>query len=58
MTALRRKMAAYQANGVGLGWLLIPQQQAVEVWAASADVLDAGAEFTGLQLQLAEIGAG
>ena len=66
LSALRRKMAAYQANGARLGWLLIPQDQAVEVWSASgsphrlasADVLDAGAEFPGLQLQLAEIWAG
>mgnify|MGYP002630024143 FL=1 len=66
LSALRRKMAAYQANGARLGWLLIPQDQAVEVWPASgsphrlasADVLDAGAEFPGLQLQLAEIWAG
>jgi Uma2 family endonuclease len=66
LSALRRKMAAYQANGARLGWLLIPQDQAVEVWSASGspqrlasvDVLDAGAEFPGLQLQLAEIWAG
>ena len=66
LSALRRKMAAYQANGARLGWLLIPQDQAVEVWPASgsphrlasADVLDAGAEFPGMQLQLAEIWAG
>ena len=66
LTALRRKMATYQANGARLGWLLIPHDQAVEVWPASgapqrlvaADVLDAGPEFPGLQLQLAEIWAG
>jgi Uma2 family endonuclease len=66
VSALRQKMAAYQANGARLGWLLIPHDQAVEVWPASgapqrldaADVLDAGAEFPGLQLQLAEIWAG
>jgi Uma2 family endonuclease len=53
LSALRQKMAAYQANGARLGWLLIPHDQAVEVWPASgapqrldaADVLDAGAEF-------------
>ena len=66
LTALRSKMALYQANGARLGWLLIPHNQAVEVWPASGDpkifngieVLDAGAEFPGLQLQLAEIWAG
>ena len=59
-------MAAYRANGARLGWLLLPDEQAVEVWSASGspqrlasvDVLDAGAEFPGLQLQLAEIWAG
>jgi Uma2 family endonuclease len=59
-------MAAYQANGARLGWLLIPHQQAVEVWPASGDAqrfeslaeLEATPEFAGLQLQLAEIWAG
>ena len=32
LTALRQKMAAYQRNGARLGWLLIPAEQAVEVW--------------------------
>ncbi|MEB3260011.1 MAG: Uma2 family endonuclease [Cyanobacteriota bacterium] len=32
LTALRQKMAAYQRNGARLGWLLIPQKRAVEVW--------------------------
>ena len=66
LTALRSKMAVYQANGARLGWLLIPHNQVVEVWPASGDpksfngieVLEAGAEFPDLQLQLAEIWAG
>ena len=66
LAALRSKMAVYQANGARLGWLLIPHKQAVEVWPISGDpkifngieVLDAGPEFPGLQLQLAEIWAG
>jgi Uma2 family endonuclease len=29
VSALRRKMATYQANGARLGWLLIPHEQAV-----------------------------
>jgi Uma2 family endonuclease len=66
LTALHQKMAAYQANGARLGWLLILQDQAVEVWPASgapqrlvsADVLEGGPAFPGLQLQLAEIWAG
>jgi hypothetical protein len=35
--ALRRKMAAYQANGAQLGWLLFPEQRAVEIWRAHTD---------------------
>jgi len=66
LTALRSKMAAYQANGARLGWLIIPHQQSVEVWPASGaaqrleqiQVLEATLEFAGLQLQLAEIWAG
>jgi hypothetical protein len=30
---LRQKMAAYQRNGTRLGWLLIPAERAVEIWA-------------------------
>jgi Uma2 family endonuclease len=66
LSALRSKMAAYQANGARLGWLLIPSQQSVEVWLASGDperfdglsVLEAGLDFPALQLQLPEIWAG
>jgi len=37
--ALRRKMALYRVNGAQLGWLLFPEQRAVEIWrATSADV--------------------
>ena len=32
VTALRRKMDCYQANGARLGWLLLPQERAVEIW--------------------------
>ena len=64
--ALRQKMASYQANGARLGWLLLPDQQAVEVWPASGapqrlepiDVLEATPDVPGLQLQLADIWAG
>lgn len=66
LAALRRKMATDQANSSRLGWLLIPQDQALEVWPATgppqrleaAGVLEAGAELPGLQLQLAKISAG
>ena len=65
LNALRRKMAAYQANGTQLGWLLIPDQQAVEIWPAigaaepqrvdAATELDAGPLFPGLRIDLEEI---
>jgi Uma2 family endonuclease len=65
LTALRQKMATYQANGAQLGWLLIPHLQAVEIWAAAgqsepqsispATALDAGPLFPGLLLELEEI---
>jgi Uma2 family endonuclease len=66
ISALRTKMATYQANGARLGWLLIPHDQAVEAWPASAeplriegcDRLEAGPDFPGLALDLAEIWAG
>lgn len=67
--ALRRKMALYQANGAQLGWLLFPEQQAVEIWPArpkageptapqrleNAMRLDGGAVLPGLVLELEEI---
>lgn len=66
VSALRRKMAAYQANGARLGWLLLPQERAVEVWEASgeprrleqSETLEAPEEFAGLRLQLEEIWQG
>ena len=64
--ALRAKMAAYQVNGARLSWLLLPHEQVVEVWPASApprrlerlQVLEATPEFPGLSLQLAAIWEG
>jgi Uma2 family endonuclease len=68
VSALRRKMAAYQANGARLGWLLLlPHERAVEVWGPGGEeprrldqavTLDGGAEFPGLSLNLEEIWAG
>lgn len=66
VSALRQKMANYQANGAQLGWLLLPEERAVEVWGASGESrrheqatdLEAGAEFPGLRLQLQEIWEG
>ena len=47
-------------------WLLLPHEQAVEVWAVNTEsqrleqiqLLDASGELSGLQLQLAKIWAG
>ena len=61
LTALRQKMASYQRNGTRLGWLLIPAQRAVEVWAPStggeqgrrlepATRLEGAPEFPGLSI--------
>ncbi|WP_216904598.1 Uma2 family endonuclease [Synechococcus sp. CCY 9618] len=67
LTALRQKMKRYRANGAQLGWLLIPEELAVEIWTAAeaapqrlapAQVLDAAQLFPGLQIELAEVWAG
>ena len=67
--ALRRKTAAYLANGAQLGWLLFPEQKAVEIWQADegsepgplrlepASRLEGGTLFPGLMLELEEIWA-
>ena len=69
---LRRKMGLYQANGAQLGWLLLPEQRAVEIWLArpAAGVatapqrlenvlrLEGGDVLPGLVLELEEIWAG
>ena len=63
VSVLRQKMAAYQASGARLGWLLLPEERAVEVWGAHgqpsrherATELEAGGEFPGLRLNLREI---
>jgi len=68
LTALRQKMADYQRNGARLGWLLIPQEQAVEVWGPleggeqgrrieAATRLEGAPEFPGLTLDLEPIWA-
>ena len=59
--ALRKKMAAYMANGARLGWLLLPQSRTVEIWqTGNAETtnpplllidpsrVEAGLEFSGL----------
>lgn len=68
LTALRQKMAAYQRNGARLGWLLIPAEQAVEVWGPlqggdqgrrieAASRLRGDREFSGLVIDLEPIWA-
>ena len=63
VTALRQKMAAYQANGAQLGWLLIPEELAVEVWPVASELhrieaatlLDGGQLLPGLRIELQDI---
>jgi Uma2 family endonuclease len=64
--ALRRKLAAYLANGAQLGWLLFPDERAVELWRPGgepqrledAEVLEGETVVPGLRLDLAELWAG
>jgi Uma2 family endonuclease len=68
VTALRRKMAQYQANGARLGWLLLPEARAVEIWRGgepgmaerleNASELDGSELAQGLVLALEEVWAG
>ena len=70
VTALRRKLTVYQLNGAQLGWLLLPQEQVVEVWPSrqspeaplpesqrldGVTELDGGIVLPGLLLDLEEI---
>ena len=65
LTALRRKMALYQANGACLGWLLLPAVRAVEIWRSgqsgqlerldNVNWLDGGELAEGLALNLHDI---
>jgi Uma2 family endonuclease len=65
VSALRRKMDQYQANGARLGWLLLPQERAVEIWREgqqgmaerleNANRLDGAELAEGLALELEEI---
>lgn len=67
VTALRRKMDLYQANGARLGWLLVPEERAVEIWRKGqqgmaeglegAYRLDGGELAEGLALELEGIWA-
>ncbi|MEI8249695.1 MAG: Uma2 family endonuclease [Synechococcus sp. ELA057] len=42
LTALRRKLASFLTNGARLGWLIIPEQRAVEIWQAGPPKGDQG----------------
>jgi len=67
--ALREKMTAYIANGAQLGWLLFPEERAVEIWQGGANpaapatshrlepaiALEGGELLPGLRLELEEI---
>ena len=65
VSALRRKMELYQANGARLGWLLLPHERAVEIWRSgqpgmaerieNASRLEGGELAEGLGLDLEEI---
>ena len=64
VSALHQKMEAYRANGAQLGWLLLPDEQTVEIWRVDrseperveqASQLDGGLLFPGLVIDLAEI---
>lgn len=67
MTNLRPKLGQYQANGAQLGWLLLPDQRAVEIWRGGqegmperqeiATLLEGGEGFAGSALELREIRA-
>jgi Uma2 family endonuclease len=64
-------MVLYQANGAQLGWLLFPEERAVEIWLARPDAgvpsapqrlenalrLEGGEVLPGLVLELEEIWA-
>jgi Uma2 family endonuclease len=68
VSALRRKMDQYQANGARLGWLLLPEERTVELWRGgqqgmaerqeNTSRLDGAELADGLALELEEIWAG
>lgn len=67
VSALRHKMERYQANGARLGWLLLPEERAVEIWRSgqqglaqrleNVNRLDGSELAKGLALELEEIWA-
>jgi hypothetical protein len=67
VSALRRKIDQYLANGARLGWLLLPQERALAIWRTgqqgmaerleNANRLDGAELAEGLALELEEIWA-
>jgi Uma2 family endonuclease len=63
VAALRQKMTSYQANGAQLGWLLIHEEQVVEIWPAAGEPHriaaavqhDGGELLPGLRIDLQDI---
>ncbi|MGB7565930.1 MAG: Uma2 family endonuclease [Prochlorococcaceae cyanobacterium] len=64
LAGLRRKLETYRANGASLGWLLVPEQRAVEIWRAdpaqpqhleAVQRLDADELFPGFTIDLDEV---
>ena len=62
--ALRQKMVAYRRNGAQIGWLLLPDERAVEIWQsgdapperlAPAEALCAAPVFPALSIDLSEV---
>ncbi|KEF43337.1 MAG: hypothetical protein ER33_00920 [Cyanobium sp. CACIAM 14] len=62
---LRRKMGLYQANGARLGWLLLPEERAVEIWRGGRSGmaerlenparLEGGEDVAGLALEMNDL---
>ena len=66
ITALHQKMVTYRSNGASLGWLLLPEQEIVEIWTQEQDAplrlervnrLEGGTLLPDLQIDLAAIWA-
>lgn len=65
---LRRKMRLFQAHGARLGWLLLPEERAVEIWRGGQQGmaerlqnpawLEGGEDVAGLLLALIDIWGG
>ncbi len=54
ISALRRKMSAYLANGARMGWLIHPEKRSVEIWRGSGVPAPASATDMALQSERLE----